>query len=337
MSYVGPDSHSPRPPRRFRGGRPLAVALAVLVPGGLAGYLIWDSASDSEGGKPARTLPSASRSEQGSPSKPSADAGESGKTGASAEPSKSKPGADDPKPSADPTKDSGGRPAASGPLKGKVVVVDPGHNPGNFKHTAEINRQVNIGTNFKECDTTGTSTNNGYTEARFTLDLAHRLRDLLHKQGATVRFTHDNDRPFGPCVDERARIGNEARADAVVSLHADGSAVGNRGFHVILPTAVKGGAADTSAIVAPSRDLGVRIAGKFLKATGSAPSNYVGDRTGLDVRRDLGGLNLSKVPKVFIECGNMRDPKDEALLTSGSWRQKAAQGLSDGIESFLRG
>ncbi|EPH43612.1 N-acetylmuramoyl-L-alanine amidase [Streptomyces aurantiacus] len=333
MSYVGPDSHPPRPPRRFRGGRPLAVTLAVLVPGGLAGYLIWDSASDSESGKPARTLPSASRSEQGSPSKPSADASRSGKP---AEPSKSKPAADDPKPSADPTKDSGGRPAASGPLKGKVVVVDPGHNPGNFKHTAEINRQVDIGTNSKECDTTGTSTNNGYTEARFTLDLAHRLRDLLHKQGATVRFTHDNDRPFGPCVDERARIGNEARADAVVSLHADGSAVGNRGFHVILPASVKGGAADTSAIVGPSRELGVRIAGRFVSATGSAPSNYVGDRTGLVVRRDLGGLNLSKVPKVFIECGNMRDPKDEALLTSGTWRQKAAEGLSDGIESFLR-
>ncbi|MFD9073953.1 MULTISPECIES: N-acetylmuramoyl-L-alanine amidase [Streptomyces] len=335
MSYVGPDSHSPRPPRRFRGGRPLAVALAVLVPGGLAGYLIWDSASESDSGKPARTLPSASRSEQGSPSKPSADASRSGKTGASAKPSKSKPADDDPKPSADPT--AGGRPAASGPLKGKVVVVDPGHNPGNFKHTAEINRQVNIGTNSKECDTTGTSTNNGYTEARFTLDLAHRLRDLLHRQGATVRFTHDADRPWGPCVDERARIGNEARADAVISLHADGSAVGNRGFHVILPASVKGGAADTSAIVGPSRDLGERIAGKFLSATKSAPSNYVGDGTGLDVRRDLGGLNLSKVPKVFIECGNMRDPKDEALLTSGPWRQKAAQGLSDGIESFLRG
>jgi len=56
-----------------------------------------------------------------------------------------------------------------------------------------------------------------------------------------------------------------------------------------------------------------------------------------DVRSDLGGLNLSTVPKVFIECGNMRDTKDAALLTSGAWRQKAAQGISEGIVSFLRG
>ncbi|MFB6814394.1 N-acetylmuramoyl-L-alanine amidase [Streptomyces sp. NPDC056347] len=232
---------------------------------------------------------------------------------------------------------SASAPPPSGPLSGRTVVIDPGHNPDNHLHTREINRQVDIGTTRKECDTTGTSTNSGYAEARFTLDVAHRLRTLLRAQGAKVVLTYDDDRAFGPCVDERARIGNQARADAVVSVHADGSAVGNRGFHVIVPGPVRGGAADTSKIVAPSRDLGTRIAGLFVRATGSAPSNYIGGNTGLDTRKDLGGLNLSTVPKVFIECGNMRDPKDAALLTSAGWRQKAAQGIADGIGSFLRG
>ncbi|MEU2112983.1 N-acetylmuramoyl-L-alanine amidase [Streptomyces sp. NPDC019507] len=224
-----------------------------------------------------------------------------------------------------------------GPLAGRVVVIDPGHNPGNFRHAREINRLVDIGTNRKECDTTGTATNDGYTEAAFTLDVSHRLRTLLEKQGATVRFTQDDDRPFGPCVDERARIGNEAAADAVVSIHADGSGSGNRGFHVIHPALVERGAADTRGIVGPSRELAERIAGKFVRATGSAPSNYVGGGTGLDERGDLGGLNLSTVPKVFIECGNMRDTKDAALLTSSQWRQKAAQGIAEGIGSYLLG
>ncbi len=232
---------------------------------------------------------------------------------------------------------SASAPAASGPLKGKIVVIDPGHNPGNFQHSSEINRKVDIGTNWKECDTTGTATDAGWPEAKFTLDVAHRLRDLLTEQGATVKLTHDADRPYGPCVDERARIGNEAGADAAVSLHADGSGPGNRGFHVILPGPVNKGAADTRAIVGPSRDLGTRIAGRFVSVTGSAPSNYVGDGTGLVTRTDLGGLNLSTVPKVFVECGNMRDGKDAALLTSGAWRQKAAQGISEGIVGFLGG
>ncbi|MGW6541393.1 N-acetylmuramoyl-L-alanine amidase [Streptomyces massasporeus] len=315
MSYVGPDFEPPQP-RRRRG--PLTVALAALVPGALLGWLVYETVGGSgdDGGSGRASVRSSSPAASNAPSDDAK------------EPSAS------PKPTATP---SASAPAASGPLKGKVVVIDPGHNPGNFQHASEINRTVDIGTNSKECDTTGTSTNDGYTEAKFTLDVAHRMRTLLQEQGATVKLTQDGDRPFGPCVDERARIGNQAKADAVVSIHADGSGAGNRGFHVILPGAVHAGAADTRAIVGPSRDLGERVAGRFVAVTGSAPSNYIGDGGGLVTRKDLGGLNLSTVPKVFIECGNMRDSKDAALLTSGAWRQKAAQGISEGIVSFLRG
>ncbi|MBB4892682.1 N-acetylmuramoyl-L-alanine amidase [Streptomyces olivoverticillatus] len=227
-------------------------------------------------------------------------------------------------------------PAADGPLKGKVVVVDPGHNVHNNEHSAEINRQVDVGNGRKECDTTGTETNSGYTEAEFSLDVSHRLRAILQARGATVTLTHDGDRPWGPCVTERADIGNKAHGDAAVSVHADGAAVGDRGFHVILPASVHAGQADTSAIVGPSKELGARIAGNFVRTTGSAPSNYIGDGTGLNTRDDLGGLNLSTIPKVFIECGNMRDPQDAAQLTDGDWREKAAQGIADGITDFLR-
>lgn len=315
MSYVGPDFDPPQPRRSRR--RPLTVAVAALVPGALLGWLVYETVGGSDGGsEKAVGTPTSSSSAPVSPTAASTSA------------------PDDEKPSPTPTTSA---PAASGPLKGKVVVIDPGHNPNNFRHTAEINKKVNIGTNWKECDTTGTSTNSGYTEAKFTLDVAHRLRTLLEKQGATVKLTQDGDRTYGPCIDERAQIGNKAQADAVVSIHADGSGAGNRGFHVILPGNVKAGSADTSPIVASSADLGERIAGNFVRATGSAPSNYIGDGTGLVTRKDLGGLNLSTVPKVFIECGNMRDSKDAALLTSGAWRQKAAQGISEGIVSFLRG
>ncbi|MFJ3902268.1 N-acetylmuramoyl-L-alanine amidase [Streptomyces sp. NPDC090025] len=223
------------------------------------------------------------------------------------------------------------------PLAGRTIVIDPGHNPGNFRHSSEINKKVNIGTTRKECDTTGTATNAGYTEAAFTLDVSHRLRDLLKKQGAKVILVHDAERPYGPCIDERARVGNAAKADAVVSVHADGSAAGHRGFHVILPARVRGGTADTAKIVGPSRTLGEKLVTQFARATGSKPANYIGSGTGLDVRDDLGGLNLSTVPKVFLECGNMRDPKDAALLTDAAWRQKAAAGIANGIAAYLKG
>ncbi|WP_436740291.1 N-acetylmuramoyl-L-alanine amidase [Streptomyces sp. BBFR102] len=292
------------------------MAAGAVVPAALAGWLLWQAVGDGgDGGSDGR----------GASAGASAPASEEPSRAPEAEPSEAEP----------PKKPS---PGASGPLAGKTVVVDPGHNPGNRDHTAEINRQVDVGTHRKECDTTGTASDDGYAEAEFTLDVAHRLRDLLEERGATVKLTQDGDRPFGPCVDERARIGNEAKADAAVSVHADGStAAGHRGFHVILPAAVRGGGADTRPIIADSRRLGERIAGKLVRRTGSAPSNYIGDGTGLDVRDDLGGLNLSTVPKVFVECGNMRDAEDAALLKDAGWRQKAALGMADGITLHLRG
>ncbi|MFJ6697530.1 N-acetylmuramoyl-L-alanine amidase [Streptomyces sp. NPDC091272] len=333
MSYDGryphedpPEPESGQRPRRGRGNA--LIVAAALVPTCLAGWLVWQAMSGPGGGdEPPKVLPLPSASATGGPG-PSA--GRDARPGAPATQGGGSL-------SASPTAPAGQRPPAGGPLSGRTVVVDPGHNPGNFHHTREINRQVNIGTNSKECDTTGTASNAGYTEAEFTLDVSRRLKALLEKQGASVKFTQNADRPYGPCVDERARIGNEARADAVLSVHADGSSAGHRGFHVILPARVNSGAADTSSIVGPSRELGTRIVGNFVRATGDAPANYLGERTGLVVRSDLGGLNLSTVPKVFIECGNMRDPQDIALLSDPSWRQRAAQGMADGISGFLRG
>ncbi|ARF55072.1 N-acetylmuramoyl-L-alanine amidase [Streptomyces gilvosporeus] len=302
------------PPRRLRGTIVLAVLAAVLVAAG-AGYLVLRSLRGG-GAPPGAAHPAAS-----------ASAGDG-----------HRPDRKDGKGDGSPGNGSGahsGKGNPHGSLKGKTVLIDPGHNTRNHDHVREIARLVNIGNDRKECDTTGTSTDAGYAEASFTLDVARRARTILRHQGAKVVFTQDGDRPYGPCVDERAAAGNRAHADAAISIHADGSAVGNRGFHVILPARVTAGAADTSAIVAPSRQLGERVAGRFVAVTGSAPSNYIGGGTGLDVRSDLGGLNLSTVPKVFIECGNMRDPKDAAHLTDAAWRQKAARGISEGITDFL--
>ncbi|AXE26204.1 N-acetylmuramoyl-L-alanine amidase [Streptomyces globosus] len=309
--------------RRFARRSALAVAAAVIAPTTLAGWVLVQvgTGAGADDARPPRVAAPAAAASP--PASATAPASPSTGTGPSTAPSAS--GA--PAPS----------PGATSPLAGKTVVVDPGHNTGNFDHSREINQQVDIGTARKECDTTGTTTRAGYREADFTLDVSRRLRTILEDRGLKVVFTHEADRAWGPCITERARIGNEANADAVVSVHADGVSEGSRGYHVILPAKVKGGAADTAAIVGPSRTLGERIAANFARTTGSGPANYLGGGTGLVVRDDLGGLNLSTRPKVFVECGNMRDSKDAALLTSPQWRQKAAQGIADGIVGFLGG
>ena len=68
--------------------------------------------------------------------------------------------------------------------------------------------------------------------------------------------------------------------------------------------------------------------------TGHPYSDYLGEE-GIDVRTDLGGLNLSTVPKVFLEVGNMRNPEDAAKLTDPEWRALAADGIVAGISRYL--
>ncbi|WP_131742755.1 N-acetylmuramoyl-L-alanine amidase [Actinomadura roseirufa] len=221
--------------------------------------------------------------------------------------------------------------AAAGPLSGKVIVIDPGHNGLNYRYPKVINRKVKAGPFKKACDTTGTSTASGYAEHAYTFDVATRLAALLRAKGATVRLTRPNDRGVGPCIDERAAIGNRAHADAAISIHADGAPASKRGFHVILPGYLKG---YTGPIVAPSKRLGYDVRDAFRRGTGEPYANYVA-KNGIDVRTDLGGLNMSKVPKVFIECGNMRNGTDAGRLKSASWRQGAAKALATGLARYL--
>lgn len=218
------------------------------------------------------------------------------------------------------------------PLAGEVIAIDPGHNGRNWAFPAIINRPVNVLTEWKACDTTGTQTDAGYTEHAFTFNVAKRLARLLRARGARVVLTRTNDHGVGPCITRRAAIGNRSGANAAISIHADGGPPGGYGFDVIEPGAIPGHPSD---IVAPSRRLAVAIRDAYQRITGEPYATYVGQHA-LDVRTDLGGLNLSTVPKVFIECGNMRNAQDAAKLSDPAFRQRIAVALADGLGAFLR-
>ncbi len=224
------------------------------------------------------------------------------------------------------------QPARPGSLRGHTVLLDPGHNGGNAKASAMIGRKVLAGGIEKECDTVGSETGSGYPEHAFTFDVVNRAAVLLRERGATVVLTRMDDNGVGPCIDERARIGNDAHADAAVSVHADGGPENGIGFHVIAPSLSPDGG--NAAILAPSARLADAMGASFEQNTGEARADYIA-HAGLSFRTDLGGLNLSRVPKVFIECANMRNPIDAAHVSDATWRQRAAQGIADGIIVFL--
>lgn len=217
------------------------------------------------------------------------------------------------------------------PLAGKVIGIDPGHNGGNAANPGIIGSLVWNGKAWETCDTTGTETDSGYTEARFNFNVASYLRADLIKDGARVVLTRPSNSGVGPCVNRRARIIDNAHANVAVDIHADGGPAYGRGFTIIEPLP----AGINNAVVGASDRFAAMLRAAFLAGTPMPESDYYGF-AGLIKRDDLAGLNLTTVPKVLIECGNMRNATDARLLTSTWFQQSAARAIEAAILKFLR-
>lgn len=218
-----------------------------------------------------------------------------------------------------------GNNAGQGSLAGKTIYLDPGHAgtppPADLMVTDGRGGQ-------KSCNTSGTSSNDGFPEHQFNWLMAQEIKRILEERGANVLLSRADDTGRADCIDARAEKENQSGADAVVSLHADGAGEGNRGFHVsaISQPLPNNDAEGSTALAQSLRDA--------LVSAGFAPSNYLG-ADGLNPRADLTGLNLSTRPKALVEFGNMRDSQDNALLTSDADRRRLAEAIVAGLEQFV--
>ena len=217
------------------------------------------------------------------------------------------------------------------PLAGRVIGIDPGHNGANYTDPAFLHRQVWNGRAMEDCDTTGTETNGGYTEPRFTWRVATFLAADLRRLGAEVVLTRHSNHGIGPCVDRRARILNQAHSDVALDIHADGGPPSGRGFAILEPVRSK----VNRHVVGSSAAFGRVVRRKLLTMTAMPTSTYDG-RHGIAKRGDLAGLNLAKQPKVLVECGNMRNAHDARLLTSPRFQRRLAAAFAAAVVSYLR-
>ncbi|HUZ54143.1 MAG TPA: N-acetylmuramoyl-L-alanine amidase [Streptosporangiaceae bacterium] len=218
----------------------------------------------------------------------------------------------------------------SRPLAGKIVGIDPGHNGLNHTAPAFLAKQIWNGREWEDCNTTGTQTASGYTEALFNFNVATYLAADLRKDGARVVLTRHNNHGLGPCVNRRSAMLNHT--DVAIDIHADGGPAWGRGFTVLEPVA--DGPNDN--VIAPSVRFGHDVHKAFLAGTPMRVSDYYG-HDGYIFRDDLAGLNLTTVPKVLIECGNMPNAADAALLTTPRVQRRIARALEAAIIRFLTG
>ena len=222
--------------------------------------------------------------------------------------------------------------SAAKPLAGKIIGIDPGHNGRNYTDPAFLNKQVWNGREWEDCDTTGTETAGGYTEARFNFNVATYLRADLRKLGARVVFTRQNNNGVGPCVNRRARILNRAHSNVAIDIHADGGPASGRGFTVLEPVAD----GPNNHVIKSSIRFGGDVRSALLKYTRMPESDYYG-HDGVILRNDLAGLNLATQPKILIETGNMRNATDARLLVTTWFQKRLALAFTHAILRFLTG
>ncbi len=217
-------------------------------------------------------------------------------------------------------------PRATAGIAGMGVFLDPGH---NAVADASITAQVPNGRGgTKQCNTSGTATNDGYPEHAFTWAVVGLISGSLDQMGVRTQLSRDSDGGVGPCVDQRAALANAMHPDAIVSIHADGGPPSGTGFHVNYSSPPLN---DVQA--GPAVQLAHTMRDALVQA-GFQPSNYIGS-DGLYGRDDLAGLNLAQYPAVLVELGNMKNADEAARMENADGRARYAAAVTQGIVAFL--
>ncbi|GAB16775.1 hypothetical protein GOEFS_014_00170 [Gordonia effusa NBRC 100432] len=230
-------------------------------------------------------------------------------------------------------------PVAGKTLAGKTIFLDPGHQGGSAGHS--LTKQVPDGRGgMKDCQTSGATGVNGVPEHKVNWEVAQLVKAGLESQGARVVLSRADDTGWGGCVDERAAAAGKSGAAVAVSLHADSTSGGadtsKKGFHMIVPTLPLSNKQAQQAQSNGGRKASTIMRDVFKKA-GFPPANYAGVADGIQTRSDIAAVNLTTVPAVFIEMGNLSNPTEASALSDKAGQLKYATAITDGILGYAAG
>nr|WP_040508988.1 N-acetylmuramoyl-L-alanine amidase [Gordonia soli] len=224
-------------------------------------------------------------------------------------------------------------------LAGKTVFLDPGHQASAAGH--RLDAQVPDGRGGKkDCQTTGATGVNGAQEHTVNWEITQLVKAGLESQGARVVLSRPDDRGWGGCVDQRAAAASRSGAAVAVSLHADSTTRGadnaKKGFHLIVPKLPVPDATVSRVQSSEGRKASETMRDAFVKA-GFPSANYAGVNNGIQTRSDIAAVNLTKVPAVFLELGNLSNPGEADALSKKDGQLKYAMAVTQGILGYVRG
>lgn len=188
----------------------------------------------------------------------------------------------------------------NGVLRGKVIVVDPGHgghNPG--------------------------AVDNGVHEADVNLAVALQLKDRLEREGVKVIMTRQTDRSvaspdssLGQELQARVDFAEKNKADLFVSLHSNSNQDKNiAGAMTFYPQ-------DRSS------QLALDVQRALIDQTG-ATDKGVSPATFYVLRN-------TSMPSILVEMGFVTNPQEAGRLNDYSYQSKVSLGVFNGIVRYLQ-
>lgn len=178
-------------------------------------------------------------------------------------------------------------------LKGKVIVIDPGHGGSD------------VGTQ-------GTKWNS--MEKTLNYKTSMLLASKLRQRGAQVFMTRTSDTQK-PSLSQRVAFSESKAADAFISIHYNSSPKPNSGTLTFYYSQDK----DEPL----ARAIESRLAGGIgLRSNGISFGNYHVLRENND-------------PSVLIELGFLSNPKDEGIVRTSSYQDKAAQAITEALADYF--
>ena len=190
-------------------------------------------------------------------------------------------------------------------LKGRVIVIDPGHGGSD----------------------SGAIGPTGVMEKSITLRVGNELRRLLTQEGATVIMTRTTDKEVSPKrskatdieeLQARCDVANKQNADIFVSIHMDSftndAAKGTTGYYYSLGN-------KRSRLLADKIRVGV-IDQLGTQSRGTQSSNFY-------------VVKHTDMPATLVELAFISNKSEEKLMNSEEGIKKAAQGIADGIADYF--